>query len=147
MEQSVRIIKTNTEDPQYKEQIYNLREQVLRIPLNLSLKNEDLSKDILDTVLVAMQDEEAIGCVMLHPLQDGNFKLRQMAVKENWQGKSVGRQLVQAAEYFAREQGSKKIVLHARYHAVPFYDKLGYSRMGGMFTEVGIPHIKMEKEL
>ena len=37
--------------------------------------------------------------------------------------------------------------MHARMTAVGFYAKLGYTRVGDGFTEVGIPHVKMEKRL
>ena len=37
--------------------------------------------------------------------------------------------------------------MHARDTAVPFYEKLGYLCCGEPFEEVGIAHIKMQKQL
>ncbi|MBK6878814.1 MAG: GNAT family N-acetyltransferase [Ignavibacteria bacterium] len=48
---------------------------------------------------------------------------------------------------FSREKGFERIVMHARDSAVPFYEKLGYSKVGDMFTEVTIPHFKLFKNL
>jgi predicted GNAT family N-acyltransferase len=39
------------------------------------------------------------------------------------------------------------VVLHARETAVSFYKKLGYTKEGNVFEEVGIPHWKMTKPL
>lgn len=129
-------------------QVYDLREEVLRKPIGLSLKEEDLSGDALDIILTAQHEGKVIGCVMLHPHSDPEIlKLRQMAVAENYQGKGIGQLLVSAAEENARDIGIKKMVLHARVTAEPFYKKLGYTTTSDLFTEVGIPHVVMEKEL
>ena len=46
-----------------------------------------------------------------------------------------------------RARGFTRFVLHERVSAVGFYEKLGYSIVGGEFVEVAIPHQKMEKIL
>lgn len=128
-------------------QVWQLREEVLRRPLGLSLKDEDLSGEVQEITLAALEGEEVIGCVLLKPLADGWIKLRQMAVAEKMQGRNIGRALVRAAEQIALEEGYTRIELHARDVAAGFYRKLGYRQEGEMFTEVNIPHLKMVKEL
>jgi predicted GNAT family N-acyltransferase len=132
--------------PAYQ-QVWQLREDVLRKPLGLSLKNEDLSMDAQDTIFTAVHDEQVLGCVMMHPVNKDVIKLRQMAVYPEWQGKGLGAVLVEAAEQYSLQQGYRKIILHARMVAYNFYSKLGYSSIGDRFTEVGIPHVLMEKVL
>lgn len=133
--------------PDYQ-QVYDLREEILRKPIGLSLKDEDLSKDGEDIILVAQENATIIGCVMLkHTEEAGLFKLRQMTVAAHWQGKGIGRMLVKAAEELLAEKQVRKIVLHARVTAEDFYAGLGYKKTSGIFTEVGIPHIIMEKAL
>lgn len=131
--------------PEY-EQVWQLREDVLRKPLGLSLKDEDLSDDADDDILIAVQEHKVIGCVMLKDAGN-NAKLRQMAIADEWQGKGIGRMLVQTAEQTAKGNGYAKIVLHARQVAIDFYRKLGYTIVSELFTEVGIPHRIMEKAL
>jgi len=140
------IKEINAHAPEYRE-VWQLREDVLRKPLGLSLKDEDLSADFEDIILIALGDNNVVGCVMLHPLHDGIIKLRQMAVAELLQQKGVGRLLVQAAETTAKKQGYIKIELHAREIAIGFYEKLGYDITSELFMEVNIPHKKMEKGL
>jgi len=132
--------------PEYQ-QIWDVREEVLRKPLGMSLKNEDLSGDAEDKIVIAVDNDKVIGCVMMHPKENGVLKLRAMGVYEQYQGKGVGRLLIHAAEKEAAGDGYKKIDLHARMVAKVFYEKLGYTPVGDIFIEVGIPHVLMEKEL
>ena len=48
---------------------------------------------------------------MLQPLSDSWVKVRQMAVDEEWQGKGVGRSLMDAAELHALEMRPERMVL------------------------------------
>lgn len=127
--------------------VFELREQILRKPLGLSLHNEDLSREVNDYILTAYINGELAGCLILTPKGNGTVQLRQMAVAASQQGNNVGRQLVQYAEQFAMDNGYTRIMLHARTTAQGFYDKLGYTARGDVFTEVGIPHIEMEKQI
>lgn len=55
--------------------------------------------------------------------------------------------MVKYSEDLTREFGYEEIVLHARETAVPFYEPLGYTRVGDRFTEVTIPHWVMVRAL
>jgi predicted N-acetyltransferase YhbS len=147
-EKSVDIIisQINSSSPQFQ-QVWDLREEVLRKPLGRSLKDDDLSRDYVDAIFVAEYDGRVIGCVFMHHLDAEQLQLRAMAVYNEWQGKGVGRMLVQAGEQFAKEKNYSKILLHARKVALGFYAGMGYSITSDEFIEVGIPHYMMEKEL
>lgn len=125
--------------------VFELRENILRKPIGLSLHDEDLSNEINDHILIAEVGKEIIACLILSPKPGNTVQLRQMAVAEAWQGKNIGKQLVAYAEQFAWDNGYYRIILHARIVAQGFYEKLGYHPVGEIFTEVGIPHIEMEK--
>ncbi len=125
--------------------VFELREEILRKPIGLSLHDEDLGDEVNDHILIAEDDTGVIACLILTPLPEQTVQLRQMAVAANQQGKNIGRQLVNYAEQFAWNNGYKRIMLHARIVAKGFYEKLNYKQTGDEFTEVGIPHIEMEK--
>jgi predicted GNAT family N-acyltransferase len=129
------------------EQVWQLREDILRRPIGLSLKDEDLSDDKEDVFFIAVRDDTLIGCLMLHHESEDIIKFRQMAVYPAWQGKGIGAMLMQAAEEWSAKKGYKTIVLHARVTAKDFYSKLGYAVISDVFTEVGIDHVVMEKTL
>lgn len=132
-------------DKEYAD-VFNLREEILRKPLGLSLHNEDLSNEVNDYILVAEEDDTIVACLVLTPHNKQTVQLRQMAVAEHMQGKNIGRQLVDYAEQFAWDKGYTHIMLHARMVAKGFYEKLGYRQQGGIFTEVNIPHVEMVKD-
>lgn len=132
-------------DTEYAD-VFALREEILRKPLGLSLHNEDLSNEVNDYILVAEEDDVIVACLVLTPHNAQMVQLRQMAVAEKMQGKNIGRQLVGYAEQFAWEKGYTHTMLHARMVAKGFYEKLGYTQQGGIFTEVNIPHVEMVKD-
>ncbi len=128
-------------------QVWELREEVLRKPLGLSLRNEDLSRDHTDVIFIAEEGQKVIATLMMHHIDERQIQLRAMAVSPEYQGKGVGSMLVKGAEKFSAEKGYVKIILHARKVAVDFYKSLGYKVVSDEFTEVGIPHYMMEKSI
>ncbi len=133
-------------DPAYQE-LLQLRHKVLRVPLGMNLFEEDLSRDAEDHILTAYKDGAMIGCVMLKPLNEKEVKLRAMAVEKDFQGRGIGKMLVEKAEDIARENGYETIVLHARKTAKDFYGKMGYDAVSDEFIEVTVPHIAMQKHI
>ena len=88
-----------------------------------------------------------IACNVVKFLDNGEAKIRQVATHPYYQGRGLGKLLNKKTEEILKENGYKKVVLHARINAVPFYKKLNYSIMGEPFEEVGIKHFKMFKKL
>jgi len=140
------IKEISTKDPEYP-QLLRFRNRILRQPLGLDLMDEDLSGEDKEYILLVMQGEEILGCVLLQPLENKTVKLRQMAIAEKMQGKGLGKILLMDAEDAAREYGFEKIILHARQSAQRFYEKSGYQAAGDVFTEVSIPHRFMFKSI
>ena len=128
-------------------QMIDLRTDVLRKPLGLTYTADDLAKDEFDFLLAAFQNKEMVACCILHSLNANTFKLRQMAVANHLQKNGVGRGLIQFAEEFAKQKNIQVIEMNARKYAVGFYEKLGYTIVGDEFSEVGIPHLKMQKRV
>jgi ribosomal protein S18 acetylase RimI-like enzyme len=124
-----------------------LRRAVLRVPLGLDFSPEELANERSDYHLMCRRGGEVVGCLVLLPQAGGDIKMRQVAVMPHAQRQGIGRRLTQFAERFARQHGFKRMTLHARTTAVPFYEKLGYERVGEEFEEVTIPHWAMRKAL
>ncbi len=130
----------------YKAEL-KLRNEVLRIPLGMSLYDEDLSTENSQWHIGAFFESELVGVLLLVPIGNNVIKMRQVAVNFPFQGKQIGSKLVSFAENLAVLHGFNKMTLHARQTAVPFYLKLGYEIVSDEFTEVTIPHFKMQKSL
>lgn len=124
-----------------------LRNEILRVPLGLDLYAEDLSGESADYHIGAFLRGRLAGCLVLTPLGGGEMKMRQVAVEERYQGMGIGKDLVKCCEVYAGDIGYSRIVLAARRTAAGFYGRLGYKAVSDEFTEVGIPHVKMAKEI
>ena len=130
----------------------DLRSEVLRKPLGLSFTAEQLQQELNDVFIAAktqLNDNSYIlaGCCILTPVSENIVQLRQMAVSPAWQGKGIGREIIGFAEAYARSNGFGLLTMHARKEATGFYQKLGYEICGEEFTEVGIPHYEMRKNI
>lgn len=128
-------------------QMVQLRMDILRKPLGLTLTEAELEKEKSEVLIGAFEEEKMLGCCMLIKEGEGTVRLRQMAVLNNLQGKGIGRALMIFAENIARDMGYKRLTMHARKTALGFYEKLGYKVCSDEFMEVTLPHFVMEKNL
>lgn len=124
-----------------------LRYKVLREPLGLVYTAEQLAEEKDEIHLVAIQNDEVLGVVVLKKMDNTTLKMRQVAVDSDLQRTGIGKIMVVFSEQYALENGYTTIVLHARDTAKDFYLKLDYYIVGDRFVEVGIPHYEMKKEL
>ncbi len=128
-------------------QMITLRNEILRKPLGLNFSNEELEKEKDDILIGAFDEDKILACCLLSKVDKTTIKLRQMAVQNNLQGKGIGASIMNFAENVARDNGYRKLMMHARNNAVGFYEKFNFKVNGPQFTEVNIPHYKMEKLL
>ena len=126
---------------------FALREEVLRKPLGISLNDETLEQERHYFHLVCHMNAELVGCLVLLPIQARDIRMRQVAVSPHLQRQGIGKALVEFAEQFARERGFTLMTLNARDTAIPFYEKLDYTRIGAPFEQVTILHWEMQKSL
>lgn len=84
------------------------------------------------TILKYVQDGELAGCVSLE--NKGNtLYLGMLTVSPDIQAQGIGKQLLQAAEEFAKAHGCRKItmtVLSTRHELIAFYERRGYQPTG-----------------
>lgn len=135
-----------TDSPEYKEMV-DLRLNVLLRPIGVPASYISPQKEQADFLVGAFEEGKLIGCCVLTPHNSELLQLRQMAVQTGYQGKGVGAAILNFAEKTARERGFRRLTMHARDVVIPFYEKSGYAIVSEQFTEVGIEHHRMEKEL
>ncbi len=70
-----------------------------------------------------------------------------MAVKLQYRRIGIASLVLDFLEEKARRKGIQNITLEAQEYVKQFYSDRGYSEWGEVFLDVGIPHIKMGKEL
>jgi predicted GNAT family N-acyltransferase len=94
-------------------------------------------------VLLSGSDGNPVATGRLLP--DGH--IGRVAVRAEWRGQGVGRELMIALLDAARGHGHESAHIHAQTDARRFYELLGFIAVGEVFTEAGIPHIEMYRRL
>tara|TARA_B100000745_G_scaffold115991_1_gene74889 strand:+ start:210 stop:650 length:441 start_codon:yes stop_codon:yes gene_type:complete len=80
-------------------------------------------------------------------IDNKNARIGRMAVKIEYRRIGVASLVLYFLEEKARKKGIQLITLEAQKYVKQFYSDRGYSEHGGIFLDVGIPHVKMVKEL
>ena len=96
--------------------------------------------------LVAVDAGRVVATCRLLPAP-GVLKLGRMAVERDHRRQGLGAALLAEADRIANERGTERIVLHAQVYAEPLYAAAGYERVGGVFLEEEIEHVRMERDL
>jgi predicted GNAT family N-acyltransferase len=97
--------------------------------------------------LLATEAGQAVGSARL--LRIGHVgKVGRVCVLASARGKGLGAALMRAAEAeFRAMPGITKIKLGAQTHALGFYEALGFTAIGPVFDDAGIPHREMVMDL
>ncbi len=99
----------------------------------------DLVRDILENphqeIFVAVNENtDVVGTITLllerKLIHDGGMvgHIEDVATRKGWEGKGIGRMLVERAVLAARESGCYKVILDCSEENVPFYEKSGFHR-------------------
>lgn len=136
--------------PEYARAV-QLRREVLRWPLGLEYTDEQLASEANERHFVGEcgmsgQLEYLCSACLAHE-EEGVARIRQVAVREDCQGKGLGSELMAFVEAEARKEGYAEVILCSRHYAIPFYEKIGYRCVSDWFEEVGMPHRSMKKSL
>jgi predicted GNAT family N-acyltransferase len=98
--------------------------------------------------LACVQNQEVLGYGRLTFENIDIAVISQLVVKENFQKKGIGKELLKHLMALSKEKGYKKVVLNAKIEAKGFYEKLGFFSEGDTFPskKTGLSHIKMVKD-
>jgi MOSC domain-containing protein YiiM/predicted GNAT family N-acyltransferase len=144
IQQTVREVKHGS--PEHAATV-ELRELVLRKPLGLIFPPKELASEKDFHHLACYRGDKLAGCLVLRPGANGDIQMKQVAVIPDLQRQGIGQAMVEHSEKLARTLGYRRMTLHARESAVPFYEKYGYAKIGDRFTQVTLPHWEMVKDL
>jgi len=126
---------------------FRIRRQVFiteqNVPPNLEYDEEDRTA----LHMLAKDGEKAIGTARVLFLSNNQAKLERLAVLKSFRGRGIGSGIISFLEKQLKNQGVEKVMLHAQCRATAFYKSCGFAETGTPFWEVGIKHIKMQKQL
>ncbi len=97
--------------------------------------------------MVAKDGDRVIGTARVLFLSAGLAKIERMAVLKPFRRSGIGRRIISFLSEELKNRQIKQVVLHAQYPVVAFYKACGFEEVGSPFWEVGIKHVKMQKEL
>jgi predicted GNAT family N-acyltransferase len=110
-----------------------------RVPAAIEMDDQDA----VCVHALAYEGGRPVGTGRLLP--DGH--LGRMAVLKESRGRGVGGAILEQLVTEARRRGMPAVVLSAQTHALGFYRKHGFSEVGAIFEEAGIPHQAMRRLL
>lgn len=136
------------------EEVIEIRHIILRAgqPRSSCYYPEDSYKHTIH--FMAKYKEEIIGCASLYKEKHPDFSLKQswrirgMAVLENYQGQAIGTHLLETCINHAIKNKGEVIWCNARINAVKFYKQSGFKIIGDEFELPNIgPHFLLAKNL
>lgn len=119
------------------EDVLKLRRQVLcdEIGFSDSCRLDDDDKDALH--LLCRQDGQAVCTARIVRTAEDTWLFGRLCAPARQRGKGRGAAAVRQAE--------EKITVKAKYDKEGFYSHMGFSSVGEVYLQEGIPHIDMEK--
>ncbi len=123
-----------------------LRHDVFCVEQGVPEREELDGRDHEGIHLVAVVDGELVAtCRVL--LVGTTAQFSRLAVRRSARRRGIATALLRLADEETRALGGRRLVLHAQTYAQILYERAGYRTRGRVFTEAGIKHIAMEKQL
>ena len=98
------------------------------------------------THFIAYIDDEAVGTARIREIERNIIKIERLAVLPQARKQGVGKHLMLSALETAGQNNTMAIV-HAQEYIAQLYQQLGFKTVGEKFSEAGIAHVKMVKQL
>ncbi|MEL6930788.1 MAG: GNAT family N-acetyltransferase [Cyanobacteria bacterium J06600_6] len=128
-------------------EIKEIRTQVFQYEQGISA---DLEFDGLDADavhLLAYLNKNAVATARIRAIANNCAKIERLAVLSKYRHQGIGTQLMQSALSAIAKQGKRSAVVHAQTYIASLYTSLGFELVGEEFSEAGINHVKMIKQL
>ena len=110
-----------------------------RVPLQLEWDGLDETAEHV----LARERGIASGCARLLP----GGKIGRMAVLPEARGRGIGHRMLRAILEHLQANGITEARLSAQTHAIPFYEKCGFTVCSETYDDAGIPHRDMKLKL
>lgn len=137
------LLRTNSANPDFQQLVQQL--DAYLDTLNgeeHSFYNQFNKIDALNYVVVAYDDEVAVGCGAIKPFDETSTEIKRMYVLPTYRGRGIAGQILQELENWSRELGYPATVLETASDmpdAIGLYAKHGYERIPNYGQYVGMP--------
>ena len=96
--------------------------------------------------LLLREDDTPVATARLYA-HEGVYHVGRVCVAKSYRKKNLGKEVMEAVESRAKEQGAAELVLGSQLQAQAFYENCGYKAEGSIFYEQDCPHVIMKKRL
>ncbi len=138
------------EKVKYQDEITSIKEIRTRVFQEEQGVSAELEFDGLDANAVhflAYLADRPVGTSRVRSIDRHTAKIERLAVSIEARNQGVGKQLMVAALDEISQQNKTKAIVHAQEYIMSLYQQLGFEIVGEKFSEAGIPHVKMVKQL
>ena len=124
-----------------------LRRVVFMEEQGVSEADERDGRDGAALHVLAERDGRPLGCARIL-IYGPVAKIGRVCVLKDARGTGLGAAIIRTCLDVARSRrGVTRAKLGAQTHALNFYEKLGFTAVGPVYDDAGIPHRDMEREL
>jgi putative acetyltransferase len=140
------IKRTNSDNIDFKKLIIKLDKDLLEMYHEEQATYDTFNKiDNLQTIVIAYNDNIAVGCGCFKKFDDSSVEMKRMYVDDNYRNKGIATSILNELESWAREMNNAVAVLECgdeQKAAIHLYKKQGY-----IITEKYGQYINMPKSI
>lgn len=138
----ISLLRTTSEHPDFIELVRQLDAYLAIMDGNEHAFYAQFNKiDSLNNVVVAFENDEAVGCGAFKPFENDKVEMKRMFVKEEVRGKKIASKVLTELEQWATELGIKHFVLETgirQSEAIALYRKMGYHSIPNYGQYIGV---------
>ena len=94
-----------------------------------------------------MCDKNPVGAFRVLLDEGAAAHIGRLCILKEYRGRGYGRAALEFAANTYGKRGYAELLLGAQCHAIPFYEKCGFTVISDVYDDAGIPHRKMKKQL
>ncbi|MFQ5950091.1 MAG: GNAT family N-acetyltransferase [Nitrospiria bacterium] len=126
----------------FEDVIHAIRHEVFIKEQHVPKKLEFDKNDRIATHILGFIEKRPVATGRIAP--DG--KIGRMAVLKEFRNQGIGGKILESLIEIGKEKGMKEFYLSAQSHAIPFYERYGFTVEGQTYKEAGIDHKLMKRK-
>ena len=127
--------------------IAHIRTQVFQKEQGVSAELEFDGLDADAIQFLAYLNGKAVATARIREIDANRVKIERLAVLPEFRKQGIGKQLMESTLSVVYSLDKSKAIVHAQEYIASLYQQLGFEVVGERFSEAGIAHVKMVKQL
>ena len=127
--------------------IERIRTQVFQKEQGVSAELEFDGLDADAIQFLAYLNGKAVATARIREIDASTAKIERLAVLPEYRKQGIGKRLMESALSVISRLDKSSAIVHAQEYVASLYQQLGFEVVGERFSEAGIDHVKMVKQL